>query len=599
MAAEHNGVDIDEEIRYSEEETKAIEQFLFAVNERSNHHRNEDVADHETAVKFLHARKFETERAISLFRAHLFGEDFTGASVCLFTERLHFPKKTTHRIVLKSLIFQLNELIARHDTQRKGIVLIYDMTKAAYRNFDYELCTKTLRILKGAFPARLKHVYILAAPLWFRASLSILSNFVGEKITSRVETLKKTEDLLSRIPASTIPVHLGGTSEHDHDMWLEICVSNYLRKNEASARKNNQIERGFGKTKSFADRLREAAEEDREREQIRVDGRLNVDELVNYMNSVGRRGIYDEYLCIQTVPPSGRFTHSKHPFNFNKNRYRDVLCYDHSRVKLKVIGEDDFTDYINASFVDGHNCQNAYICTQGPLPNTAFDFWRMVLEQKPNVVLMLSRCFERGREKCFRYWPEEKKSTRFESITVQNLGVVESTDYIVRKLEVQSKEGNPPHRVTHFQFTAWPDYGVPESADKLLDVMNQVRTFQNLTTDLDDIRESIPSHSTSSPEKGLVSQESPLIVHCSAGIGRTGTYITTDVCLREFDATGTVDIQSTVQRIRRQRALAVQTEEQYAFCYSALLEYCLKASRANEKLCGKITKCLDRFKSGL
>ena len=85
----------------------------------------------------------------------------------------------------------------------------------------------------------------------------------------------------------------------------------FFRRNEASARKNNQTGRGFGKTKSFADRLREAAEEDQEKEQVRVDGKLNVDDLVNYLNSVGRRGIYDEYLCIQTVLPSGRFTHSK------------------------------------------------------------------------------------------------------------------------------------------------------------------------------------------------------------------------------------------------------------------------------------------------
>ena len=157
-------------------------------------------------------------------------------------------------------------------------------------------------------------------------------------------------------------------------------------------------------------------------------------------------------------------------------------------------------------------------------------------------------------------------------------------------------KGNVSHKVTHFQFIGWPDFGVPSSAEKLLDILSQVRAFQNLTIERNGPQE--PSiHSTSAADSGVSSHKSPLVVHCSAGIGRTGTFITIDVSLRELDATGTVDIQNTVQRIRRQRAFAVQTEEQYAFCYTAVLEYCLRMSKNDENAVRKIKKCLQDYKA--
>eukprot|EP00112_Aurelia_sp_Birch-Aquarium-sp1_P007509 Seg1819.1 transcript_id=Seg1819.1/GoldUCD/mRNA.D3Y31 product="Tyrosine-protein phosphatase non-receptor type 9" protein_id=Seg1819.1/GoldUCD/D3Y31 len=512
MAAENGEVQIDEEIHFTDEETRAIEQFMIEIITGVNGVNGHDV-DRETSIKFLMARKFDVERAKTLFNANLvachkldlkeispfqeqlskellsgkftvlFGKDLAGASVCLFTERLHFPKRTNHTIVLKSLIFQLNEVL-KWDNESK-------------------------------FPKNRKF-------------------------------------------------HTG---------------------------------RNFVNSKSFSDRIREASEEQQERDsEFRHDTNLDIDDLVKYVNSVGKRGIHDEYHCIRTIPPAGRFDASIHSYNKDKNRYRDVHCYDHTRVKLKVIDEDDFSDYINASYVDGYQEPKAYVCTQGPLSNTAFDFWRMILEKKPSVILMITRCIERGKEKCYKYWPEEGKTINFRSISVQNLGVVNSDDYVARNLEVQCEEGKVSHKVTHFQFIGWPDFGVPSSAEKLLDILSQVRAFQNLTIERNGPQEP-SSHASSTVDSAISNHQPPLVVHCSAGIGRTGTFITIDVSLRELDATGTVDIQNTVQRIRRQRAFCVQTEEQYAFCYTAVLEYCLRMSKNDETAVRKIKKCLQNYKT--
>ena len=152
--------------------------------------------------------------------------------------------------------------------------------------------------------------------------------------------------------------------------------------------------------------------------------------------------------------------------------------------------------------------------------------------------------------------------------------------------------------MTHFQFVGWPDFGVPASAERLLDIVSQVCAFQNLSIDSGDPAAPIPEvHPVkSNAEFSESSNQPPLVVHCSAGIGRTGTFITIDSCLRELNAAGTVDIKSALQRIRRQRAFCVQTAEQYSFCYVAVLEYCLKLKKDDEEICRKIEKCLKRYK---
>ena len=160
-----------------------------------------------------------------------------------------------------------------------------------------------------------------------------------------------------------------------------------------------------------------------------------------------------------------------------------------------------------------------------------------------------------------------------------------------------SSQDSTSHVLVHFQFIGWPDFGVPSSAEKLSDIINQVRAFQNLTLDAGDSTSSIPDTPSvnSSAEFPEYDDQRPLVVHCSAGVGRTGTFITIDSCLRELNATGAVNIQNVVQRIRMQRAFSIQTEEQYSFCYKAVLEYCLRLRKDDEDLCRRIEKCLKNY----
>eukprot|EP00794_Sanderia_malayensis_P009494 gene9494-10486_t len=630
---QYDGVEIDDTVELSEEEQQAIQEFILEVNKENALGEFHEVDD-QIALRFLRARKFDVDRAVALFIAHknvrvkfdlkhvdiskdpfrselfsgkftvLPGKDLAGATVCLFTERLHFPDKTTHQAVLKSVIFQLDEVTKRDDAQINGLVLIYDMKWASYRNFDYDLCMKTLSLLKGAFPARLKHVYVLSAPFWFRATLTILSGFLREKIRDRVEVLKSSQDLLARIPASTLPMHLGGDHLLDHDAWLDICVDIHnrsLSKGETAIKLKGHVDtsaKGFSFQHGVAGHT--GNDEIVEAESDNSPSRSML-ELVNYINEVGWDGICEEYRIIKSQPPLGTFRYSGHPFNMVKNRYKDVLCYDHSRVKLAVMDENDmanqlmnaiglrtivqgreisvwenmFSDYINASYVSGFlngmEQQNAYICTQGPLKSTVCDFWRMVLENQVHVIVMITRCHEKGKEKCYKYWPDVDGVMECGFMKIKNLSETREDDYVIRNLQLHHKKRGEDlaRKVTHVQFTSWPDFGVLSSAEKFLNILEKVQNFQNSMpgSDSDICQEADKQRSRQ--------KHSPIVLHCSAGIGRSGTYIAIDKSLRAFDSHGTINLPLVAREIRRQRAFCIQTEEQYAFCYTALLQHIL------------------------
>lgn len=253
------------------------------------------------------------------------------------------------------------------------------------------------------------------------------------------------------------------------------------------------------------------------------------------------------------------------PGNLEKNRYGDVPCLDQTRVKLTKRSGHTQTDYINASFMDGYKQKNAYIGTQGPLENTYRDFWLMVWEQKVLVIVMTTRFEEGGRRKCGQYWPLEKDSRiRFGFLTVTNLGVENMNHYKKTTLEIHNTEERQKRQVTHFQFLSWPDYGVPSSAASLIDFLRVVRNQQSLAVS-----------NMGARSKGQCS-EPPIVVHCSAGIGRTGTFCSLDICLAQLEELGTLNVFQTVSRMRTQRAFSIQTPEQYYFCYKAILEFAEK-----------------------
>ncbi|XP_037723929.1 tyrosine-protein phosphatase non-receptor type 9 isoform X2 [Drosophila subpulchrella] len=690
---------------------------------------------HTTAVKFLYARKFDIPRAVSLYEQHeqirlkeyLYNIDpdveplrselqtgkFTilpartssGAAIALFTANRHSPLSVSHTTTLQGIVYQLDSALQDSETQRAGLVFIYDMSCSKYSNFDYDLSQKILTLLKGGYPARLKKVLIVTAPLWFKAPFKILRLFVREKLRERVFTVSVPQ-LALHVPRKALPIHLGGTLEVDHATWLLSCrqsmtnredellanivgvagsgsatgssaavATNGTESAEAATTgatiisavhllgDNNTtvvtVSNGVGPAGGAASAAAASAVScsSEPNENITINGlspshrqqasnssssgsnsnataanplKLNtsgsaesnsttaaataagaagatggttnttttttngggefwsenppssassgfsdddslagqegdpkpIDQIVQMVKQRGRHGLIKEYADIRNRAPEGTFLHARMRANLTKNRYTDVLCYDHSRVVLAHEDGDEPSDYINANFVDGYKQKNAYISTQGPLPKTSQDFWRMIWEQHCLVIVMTTRVMERGRVKCGQYWePTEESSLEFGDYHVRTISVECNEDYMVASLELRNIKTDEIRNVSHWQFTSWPDYGVPSSAMAMLNFLQKVREKQaELVNALGD---TWAGHA----------RGPPIVVHCSAGIGRTGTFITLDICISRLEDVGTADIRGTVEKIRSQRAYSIQMPDQYVFCHLALIEY--------------------------
>uniref|UniRef100_A0A7N6ACC7 protein-tyrosine-phosphatase n=1 Tax=Anabas testudineus TaxID=64144 RepID=A0A7N6ACC7_ANATE len=234
--------------------------------------------------------------------------------------------------------------------------------------------------------------------------------------------------------------------------------------------------------------------------------------------------------------------------NVKKNRYKDILPFDHSRVKLTLKTTNQDTDYINANFIKGIGGLEAYIATQGPLPNTVIDFWRMNWQYNV-VIVMACREFEMGRKKCERYFPllgEEPMS--FGPFRISCESEQTRTDYIIRTLRVEHE--NETRRITQFHYLNWPDHDVPSSFDSILDMIGLMREYQ----ENDDV---------------------PICVHCSAGCGRTGAICAIDYTwnlLKAGKIPEDFNVFRLIQEMRTQRHSAVQTKEQYELVHRAIAQ---------------------------
>ncbi|XP_077323168.1 receptor-type tyrosine-protein phosphatase epsilon-like [Lithobates pipiens] len=229
--------------------------------------------------------------------------------------------------------------------------------------------------------------------------------------------------------------------------------------------------------------------------------------------------------------------------NQAKNRYKKVLPYDDSRVVLR--SGPSRSDYINASYVNGYKAPKLYIATQGPLPETLADFWSMVWQENSSVIVMLTGLQEKNKVKCECYWPEQ--SHTYGDITVSVQKIIQTGAVTIHSFSLKKVQSTVQMTVEHLQYLRWPDHGVPRNTSdlvQLIELMNKCHT----------------------PGAG------PVIVHCSAGIGRTGTFIALDILLKMAHSTKKVNVYNCVSELRKKRVKMVQEKEQYIFLYDALLE---------------------------
>uniref|UniRef100_A0A8C4FGE4 protein-tyrosine-phosphatase n=1 Tax=Catagonus wagneri TaxID=51154 RepID=A0A8C4FGE4_9CETA len=236
------------------------------------------------------------------------------------------------------------------------------------------------------------------------------------------------------------------------------------------------------------------------------------------------------------------------PENRGKNRYNNILPYDASRVKLSNVDDDPCSDYINASYIPGNSFRREYIATQGPLPGTKDDFWKMAWEQNVHNIVMVTQCVEKGRVKCDHYWPADQDSLYYGDLILQMLSESVLPEWTIREFRICSEEQLDAHRlIRHFHYTVWPDHGVPETTQSLIQFVRTVRDYINRT-----------------PGAG------PTVVHCSAGVGRTGTFIALDRILQQLDSKDSVDIYGAVHDLRLHRVHMVQTECQYVYLHQCV-----------------------------
>uniref|UniRef100_A0A9J8AQR2 Receptor-type tyrosine-protein phosphatase kappa n=1 Tax=Cyprinus carpio carpio TaxID=630221 RepID=A0A9J8AQR2_CYPCA len=253
---------------------------------------------------------------------------------------------------------------------------------------------------------------------------------------------------------------------------------------------------------------------------------------------------YESFFEGQAAP----WDSAKKDENRMKNRYGNIIAYDHSRVRLQPLEGEQSSDYINANYVDGYHRPNHYIATQGPMQETVYDFWRMVWQENTATIVMVTNLVEVGRVKCCKYWPDDTEIYRDMKVTLIETQLL--SEYVIRTFAVEKRGAHEIREIRQFHFTGWPDHGVPYHATGLLGFVRRVKA--------------------KSPANA-----GPMVIHCSAGAGRTGCFIVIDIMLDMAEREGVVDIYNCVRELRSRRVNMVQTEEQYVFIHDAILEACL------------------------
>ncbi|CAF0962197.1 unnamed protein product [Adineta steineri] len=256
--------------------------------------------------------------------------------------------------------------------------------------------------------------------------------------------------------------------------------------------------------------------------------------------------------------PPAKDTHAaKDEKDLDKSRYRDVIPGELTRVKLQPDSEDKH-DFINANYVSGYNNQEkAYIFTQGPLQSTVKDFWRMIWQENISIIVMTTNIRESGTMKCYPYWPLETKDHLNAGLyQIQNETSDKYDSFVVTTLILKKKNNSETRTIYHAHYLKWPDHGIPTGTKDALLFLEKVEYYKQLTKTI-----------------------APILLHCSAGIGRTGTFCAIDMGIKRYLNEKLIDIPSTVVKMRHERSGSVQTEDQYLFAHLALMDF-IKQHRA-------------------
>ncbi|KZC07125.1 Receptor-type tyrosine-protein phosphatase T [Dufourea novaeangliae] len=292
---------------------------------------------------------------------------------------------------------------------------------------------------------------------------------------------------------------------------------------------------------------------------------VHVKDFEDYVKHANDSGLLEKQYNILPRGQTKPWDYGKLPQNKPKNRYGNLIAYDENRVILEKLPQEPHSDYINANYIDGYKKEKCYIATQGPKPNTVNDFWRMIWQEETLIICMLANVVETGKTKCEQYWPDIGKKKKYGDLLVFNAKHTVFADYTFRVLHVTRDEET--RKVEHLHYTAWPDHGVPFSTHSVVTYLKKL-----LAT---------------SPGNG------PVVVHCSAGVGRTGTIILCDICLRRAAAEKVVDVFAETESIRSQRANMVDTKQQYVLAHLTLVECLLSISTSlpcDETLPSRITE---------
>lgn len=265
-----------------------------------------------------------------------------------------------------------------------------------------------------------------------------------------------------------------------------------------------------------------------------------------------------EHYQIATQQQLGPFKHFLKKENKRKNRYRDILCWDETRVKITP--QKDDTDYIHANYVDSFGIPKKYVATQGPLEKTIEQFWQMIWEQNSRIIVMLTELCIAGKEKCAPYWythESEQQTFKTGEFSIKTVNEERKSGYVETIFDVCHCTTGERKQIKHYLYSDWPDHGVPSKCHsfmKLILTVNKER--QQLLTEMAD---------------GLA--PGPIIVHCSAGVGRTGTFCAVDSCLHQLAKTRTISVPETLLKIRKQRYFSLMVPEQYIYVHTVIHEF--------------------------